>query len=328
MTDAVGRIRNEAEARALAHRLLSPGMRDRPSVVVSVAPDADEPYADVEAVAKAVGDLVEIFVLPAGDVSWEFAKEMPAQTNVYGGAVRIYPLTHEWVADPERSRVRFAYTVMHRPRLTQLVIEDVLRLVPREHRLGERRKDKWIDPRDERIDELEKELEQLRERNRALEGARQKLAKQLKRAAERQEQDGDRGPWFPDPEEQFRFEVYCEWARRIPAGQKVSLPLAEYFLGPEFLPSLDDLEGVSREKVVAVVVEVLTGLAATSAGREMHVLRESEAANSAAVTRADGGVCWRVALQRATANARRLHVWRVDNWFELARVTVHDDFRP
>ncbi len=133
---------------------------------------------------------------------------------------------------------------------------------------------------------------------------------------------------FLDPTEQFRHEVYMEWVRRIPASQKSELALAPYSLGPEFLGSLAAVDGVERSKVAQVAVEVLTGLADRLDGREKHRLRTSASGGSPPVTRDGGGCCWRVALQRGTPAARRLHVWQVDDAFEFSRVVTHDDMRP
>ena len=107
---------------------------------------------------------------------------------------------------------------------------------------------------------------------------------------------------FQDAGEQFRYDVYLAWARRIPAAEKRHRPLHDYQLGEEFLPSLAGLDGIDRRKVVDVVVEVLTGLAETLDGREMHVLRSAPAGGAPPLVRDDGAICWRVAL--------------------------HDDFRP
>jgi hypothetical protein len=114
--------------------------------------------------------------------------------------------------------------------------------------------------------------------------------------------------------------------QRVPPGEKAGRPLASYELGSAFLASLDRVEGVSRSKVVAVVVEVLTGRAQDLAGRASHPLRVG-AAGSRYHSRGDGGICWRVALQQDTPGARRLHYWRIAERYELARVALHDDFR-
>jgi hypothetical protein len=138
---------------------------------------------------------------------------------------------------------------------------------------------------------------------------------------------GAGAPAFLEPAEQFQHEVYLAWVRRIPAGQKAERPLATYRLAPVFLPSLDAVEGVERAKVVQVVVEVLTGLAESLGGRDLHQLRESESGNSAPVTREGGWTAWRVALQQGSPAARRLHYWRRGSEVELARVVLHDDLR-
>ncbi|WP_307871158.1 hypothetical protein [Micromonospora sp. C72] len=169
---------------------------------------------------------------------------------------------------------------------------------------------------------------QLQTRYRGADLARQRLIKQLKSAQSRAGQSADaEGPLFLDPEDQFRYEVTCEWAQRVPAAEKAAKPLATYVVAPGFLDSIEQVEGVSRAKVVAVVVEVLTGQVQHIAGRDVHQLR-SGSAGSPYVRRADGATCWRVALQRESAAARRLHYWRTQDGYEFSRVVLHDDYRP
>ncbi|MEU8263178.1 hypothetical protein AB0C02_21425 [Micromonospora sp. NPDC048999] len=171
-------------------------------------------------------------------------------------------------------------------------------------------------------------IEQLQTRYRGADLARQRLARQLKSAQGRADQPARvAGQLFLDPEEQFRYEVTCEWAQRIPAAEKDDKPLARYVLSPDFLDSVERLEGISRAKVVAVVVEVLTGQVQHLAGRDLHPLRTG-AAGSPNVRRSDGATCWRVALQREAASARRLHYWHTRDGYEFSRVALHDDYRP
>jgi len=133
-------------------------------------------------------------------------------------------------------------------------------------------------------------------------------------------------PAFTDPADEFRHQVYLEWVRRIPAAEKPHRPLAAYTIGDGFLDSVADIEGVDRAKVIAVVVEVLTGLADTMPGREMHRLRAGLGAGTGAVDDDDLGTAWRVSLQSNTASARRLHFWRrSDGQITLAKIGVHDD---
>ena len=145
------------------------------------------------------------------------------------------------------------------------------------------------------------------------------------RQASQRNVDEPTGPLFVDPADQFRHEVYLEWAQRIPAGSKKDLPLAEYDLAPGFLESVEALQGIDRSKIVAVAVEVLTGLADRQPGRDMHRLRGG-AAGTGYIEDAVLGTAWRVSLQIGTASARRMHFWRgTDARIVFSTVGVHDD---
>ncbi|MEV0217270.1 hypothetical protein [Micromonospora sp. NPDC050695] len=168
-------------------------------------------------------------------------------------------------------------------------------------------------------------VQDLQTRYRRADLARQQAQRQLR--AERRDQPEPDQPLFLDAEQQFRHDVYTEWARRVPAGEKAQRPLATYRLARAFLPSVDMIEGISRAKVIAVVVEILTGQVHQLPGRDTHQLRTGPAGSSY-VTRTDGATCWRVALQRGTPAARRLHYWRTGDTYEMSRVTVHDDYQP
>ncbi len=141
--------------------------------------------------------------------------------------------------------------------------------------------------------------------------------------------EDDDGPWFSDPEHQFRYEVEAAWVRRIPPGQKGERPLHAYALGPNFLSSVVTIQGISRHKIVDVVVEVLTGIAIDMPAREVHPLWSAEVGGAGSRIRSDGATCMRVRLQAHTPSARRLHYWQlVDGMIEFSRVVVHDDFEP
>lgn len=137
-------------------------------------------------------------------------------------------------------------------------------------------------------------------------------------------------PVFADAEQGFRHAVVTAWASRTPLAEQVDAPLPGYDLGPDFLKSLAALEGVPAAKVADVVFEVLTDRAKDLTGRDLHQLRESEAGGAPYRRRPeDGATSWRVALQRNTPGARRLHYWRLPNGrVELSRVGHHDDVRP
>lgn len=131
---------------------------------------------------------------------------------------------------------------------------------------------------------------------------------------------------FENPVDRLRFEIDGAWARRFPGGDR---PMGPWSVGPHFFRSWNDIEGISRGKVVDVLVEVLTGLDAELPSRELHQLRSGDRGNDPVVTRADGATAWRVSLQVRTPSARRLHYWRLpDGSIEFASVRLHDDFRP
>ncbi len=177
----------------------------------------------------------------------------------------------------------------------------------------------------ERLDRSERRAEQ---QATALRKARQEAARLRRRL-------GDAGVevpeerYFVDDEEQVRFEVLAEWARAIPAAEKPLRPLADYTLGPRFLASLTDVEGVSRDRVVWTLVMVLTGLAPEMNGLQVHRLRTGAGGDDPIRHRDDGAVCWRVSLQVNTPSARRLHYWKLRGGaHELSRVVLHDDVEP
>ncbi|WP_103061724.1 hypothetical protein [Actinomyces qiguomingii] len=130
---------------------------------------------------------------------------------------------------------------------------------------------------------------------------------------------------FLDPEDQLRHEIYVAWAELTPPQDKALWPLpTDYAVGPGFIDSLNALEGVDHERVLRVVVEVLTGRVKDIPSRQLHRLRMSTH-SSQARTREDGAVAFRVAVQVKTPSARRLHFWRLpDGRVELINVAVHD----
>ncbi len=159
---------------------------------------------------------------------------------------------------------------------------------------------------------------------RELAGAKRKLREARRQPAG----DQDGGARFHDPEEQFRHDVYVAWANRMTPDDKARRPRREYVLGPRFLESVAALD-IARGKILDVVVEVLTGIANEQTSRQVHALRTADGGDSSQRVRQDGATAWRVNLQVKTANARRLHYWRLaDGRIELSRVVLHDDYAP
>ncbi len=150
---------------------------------------------------------------------------------------------------------------------------------------------------------------------------------ELRKARGKRSRPAAEEPQFADPELGFRHLVQARWATRTPVAEQAARPLPEYGIGAGFIQSLADLEGVSREKVADVVVEVVTGVAPKVAGREVHRLRSGLGGADPVRTRPDGAVGYRASLQTNTPSARRIHYWTLPGGqIELARVCTHDDF--
>ncbi|MDW4912641.1 hypothetical protein [Streptomyces californicus] len=152
--------------------------------------------------------------------------------------------------------------------------------------------------------------------------------RQLRRAlaAAQQAADAAAPAVYADPEQQFRYEVEQCWLRHIPEAERADWPLAPYTLGPDWLASLRSTQLVERRKILDVTVEILTALAATIPGRQVHRMRAREERGGNPLVRADQAVAMRCHLKNQTAAAPRLMWWRLpDQSIELGRVASHDD---
>lgn len=123
----VRRIDDKDASIALAH-LLNGDSRTRPVVVVTIPAARQDPWIDVEEIAREAGDLAEVYLMPTGAFTWEFSHRMAEGTQVYGGAGRVYPVGHEWAADLSRSPLRFAFDDADGNRATQALVSDALRM--------------------------------------------------------------------------------------------------------------------------------------------------------------------------------------------------------
>ena len=180
-----------------------------------------------------------------------------------------------------------------------------------------------------RVQELDRSAEKARTDLRNEKRKSQRLEKRLRSAKLEANGRSNSDSEFLDPETQFRYEVDVAYAQQIPAGDKATRPRRDLRLGPDFLASLKTLEGIDRGKVVAVTVQIITDLVKELDGRERHPLREGDGPAERAVVRPrDGARCMRVALQRKSPSARRLHYWKVGDAIELSRVVKHEDTMP
>ena len=107
-------------------------------------------------------------------------------------------------------------------------------------------------------------------------------------------------------------------------AERARYPLRRVVVGPAFLNSLRELQGVSLHRVLDTCVHVVTGRASEIPGLELHPLRAG-AGGTEQRQRADGARAWRCALQVHSPSARRLHFWRLEgDAVELDRVGTHD----
>jgi hypothetical protein len=82
-------------------------------------------------------------------------------------------------------------------------------------------------------------------------------------------------------------------------------------------------------KALKATVEILTGAAERNPARDPHPPRANAAGDTPPHRRDDGATCFRVAVEKNVAAARRLHFWKLpDGAIELSRVVVHDDYKP
>lgn len=262
---------------------------------------------------------------PVLALAGETATPLEAPSVLAGGPPWLVPAAVSTVADGEPGppaepvdNARFAIPDSQHPAVAALQAErDQLLLEVR--RSGQR-----LEATRRALDSSRTEVRRYRERSttaeRALRAAEQRLAGRTLVSDQ---------PLFSDREEQLRFDVEVTWAYRTTPTEKVELPLRSWRVGDHFFASWEAVEGISREKVVDVVVEVLIGRAEHSAGRDVHQLRTGAGGDDPYVSRTDGATCWRVALQQGTPAARRLHYWRLnDGSVELSSIRLHADTSP
>ena len=128
-------------------------------------------------------------------------------------------------------------------------------------------------------------------------------------------------------EDRLRAAVRSSWLRQTTKSDREQFRWREPVVGPEFLDSLELLEGVSRDRVVDVCAEVVSGRAVTRPGLQVHALRSVDTGGAPQQQRADGARAFRASLQVRSSAARRLHYWELpDGGIELAKVGYHDDF--
>jgi hypothetical protein len=196
------------------------------------------------------------------------------------------------------------------------------------------------------VTRLETELDALRQENTLLHRERNSLISQKQRqarestSARRTRAKADpnksntrsrRDRWSTD-EDWFNEELRRVWISKYQPGERsstVPLNLERYSFGPEFFESVLDRNVTEDElrKIVRVIIHIVTGKETTDPQNNVHPLRQSESAASSPRMREDGAKALRANIEENTAQAKRLHYWKLTNGnLELMKVVIHDDF--
>lgn len=298
-------------------------------VIVSATHHGDRRYGlSPRRLAAAVGDRARVWTLPTVQHNIDFSNAWPdeqirSKRAVGGGAVRVIG-ADGWSA-VIRTDIRAEQEVIDR---IVLGLADEARC-PQE---GPRRSapespppppaahhpaPSGLDEPPSRhtsavIERLRDELEQAHQRANALEARVAEL--EATAAADR--------PVYTDPERQLRHEIEQTWLHHLPEDERDQWPLREYLLGPNLLPLATNL--ASRDRILAVMVDVLTHRAYNMPARGVHPHHARGAAGKAMV-RPDGALAYRAYVKSGAPGAARLLWWElVDGRVELAQVGHHD----
>lgn len=306
--------------------------RHLPLIVVSVASDTNTTRIDARALAADLADHAGVVVLDNMAVVHAFSDQVPTAFRCFGGAARvIWPsatredgahrhelmLTHPG-DDPDLTRHRITALLRTRGFLP----EEPPPIAP-----WNRTPDAAATTDD--LTGLRQDLQTARDRLTALTAENTDLRKTVRSLTDQTKDLSQRlhgTGVYADPDRQLRYEIAHAWLTTYPEADRDQHPLATYTFGPDFLDSLDALDGVDRHLVVAACVDVLTRRAWDINGRQARQMRSSAAPGSDYLTRADGAAAWRCNIQNATASARRLMWWEIpDGTIELAKAALHDD---
>ncbi|MFI6281617.1 hypothetical protein [Streptomyces sp. NPDC050988] len=335
-------------AAAFAERVFDPA-RLQPLVLVSTSrPHGDGPLISPDALYARLDGAAEVAVTTGNAASRALSGYL-AQFNTWGGAVRLY-LPDASPRDPWQRHPLFQVDPRHPDQDFQYIVARVrtaaglhpatsaasstltaVRTAPEtvcdthEHAgADDERGAAELTRLAGQVADKERRLREQTETIADLRQQLQKLGKKL-RAADRDSYLPPVPQVYDDPERQFRYEIEQHWLWTVPETDRDEHPLTDYRLGRDWLAALEAIELVDRNKILDVVVEVLTGRAVGSAARRPRRMR---IAGSAPRTRADGAIAWRCDIKQGTAAAPRLMYWRLpDNTVELGRVAAHDDMQ-
>jgi signal transduction histidine kinase len=164
--------------------------------------------------------------------------------------------------------------------------------------------------------------------------ARQELQEALKQARGESGESTitDRRARFATAEEWIVEEVRRFWLAAYKPADRVRFPLDRqpWRVLSSFAETFTALDDDAKLKALKTITYIVTGRNALEHIIEDHALREGDESSRPEVVReTDGAACRRAYLESHTAQARRLHYWKLrDGSIELSRVGLHDDYTP
>jgi hypothetical protein len=136
---------------------------------------------------------------------------------------------------------------------------------------------------------------------------------------------------FSTVEEWISEEIRAFWIETYTPADRTQYPLdsIRWSVLPSFADTFQKLDDNGMDKAIRAATHIVTTRRAAENMFESHPLREGDESSKPEVTRADGATAQRAYIESHTAQARRLHYWKLrDGSIELSRVGLHDDFTP
>ncbi|MFD7161347.1 hypothetical protein ACFV9C_42645 [Kribbella sp. NPDC059898] len=308
--------------------------RQRPVLVITPAGTRSGPRIDPANLPAEVSNDVDIRILSSTAAVLRMSELLPKPLRVYGGAARIYwprlsladgPQDHPVIlafehTDPQEPLTRITAEVTAWRSRAELLPHGGSRLAARQKKVRSLHRD---------LTTARQTANQAIVRAEAAERQEQLLRTQLEQVQARNaelmaELAAPHPPLFADPVQQLRHDLHLTWLRATPEAERDTQPLRTYAAGPDLIDSMN-LELVTRERILLVMVDVLTGAVHTHPGRAAHRQRTNAAGSSTAQIRGDKAIAWRCSLKTNTPAAPRLLWWQLrDGSIELDRVVRHE----
>jgi hypothetical protein len=104
--------------------LLSP-TRTKPIVGITTHQGSDRSWIEPDALARDLGELAEVVVIPTGEPTWALSESLPPRLEAYGGAIRIWwpGLTRE--SNPLDHRLYFVQGLADADRVRRAIVEAI-----------------------------------------------------------------------------------------------------------------------------------------------------------------------------------------------------------